>query len=82
MTLIGPVQQRNEFLRRVEMIPEQIWDRKITLQVLLMGQGTGSATSFAWSMARLIRLVVNAGRNPDTPKELAARYLDRNGEDK
>jgi glucoamylase len=62
------------------MIPEQIWDRKITLQVLLMGQGTGSATRFAWSMAQFIRLAVNisAGRNPDTPKEVAARYLNRN----
>jgi glucoamylase len=64
------------------MLPEQIWDR---MEVspggnLRFGQGTGSATPLAWSMAQFIRLAVNlqAGRNLDTPKVVADRYLGRN----
>jgi glucoamylase len=43
------------------MIPEQVWDRaEPTASHFVFGQGTGSATPLAWSMAQFIRLVVCA----------------------
>jgi glucoamylase len=69
------------------MIPEQVWDKKGTRQtdfqfspVLKFGEGTGSATPLAWSMAQFIRLITNlkAGRNLDTPDVVYDRYF-RNG---
>jgi glucoamylase len=41
------------------MIPEQVWDRaEPTQSHFAFGEGTGSATPLAWSMAQFIRLVV------------------------
>jgi glucoamylase len=69
------------------MIPEQIWDKKETPNAdsqfspnLKFGEGTGSATPLAWSMAQFIRLAVNlqAGKNLDTPDIVYNRYV-RNG---
>jgi glucoamylase len=41
------------------MIPEQVWDRAAPTQFhFAFGEGTGSATPLAWSMAQFIRLVV------------------------
>jgi len=41
------------------MIPEQVWDRANPTQShFAFGEGTGSATPLAWSMAQFIRLVV------------------------
>jgi glucoamylase len=60
------------------MIPEQVWDRPASPRPeFRMGEGTGSATPLAWSMAQFIRLAVNLqeGRNLDTPDIVAARYL-------
>ena len=62
------------------MIPEQVWDKaESPVPELRFGEGTGSATPLAWSMAQFIRLAVNlqAGRNLDTPDIVAARYLKR-----
>lgn len=69
------------------MIPEQIWDKKETPQNidrqfipdLKLGEGTGSATPLAWSMAQFIRLATNlkAGRNLDTPQIVYDRYVKR-----
>ena len=44
---------------------------------LKFGEGTGSATPLAWSMAQFIRLAVNlkAGRNLDTPQIVYDRYV-------
>src|SRR5258706_11962053 len=66
------------------MIPEQVWDTKeIPKNVdkqfvpeLKFGEGTGSATPLAWSMAQFIRLAMNikAGRNLDTPQVVYDRY--------
>ncbi|HEY0048551.1 MAG TPA: glycoside hydrolase family 15 protein, partial [Pyrinomonadaceae bacterium] len=65
------------------MIPEQIWDKKEAPKAdsqfspnLKFGEGTGSATPLAWSMAQFIRLAVNLreGRNPDTPDVVYNRY--------
>jgi glucoamylase len=67
------------------MIPEQIWDKadapknidKQFVPELKFGEGTGSATPLAWSMAQFIRLAVNlqAGKNLDTPDVVYNRYV-------
>ncbi len=67
------------------MIPEQIWDSPIVPKTvdnqfvpdLKFGEGTGSATPLAWSMAQFIRLAVNlqAGKNLDTPDLVYNRYV-------
>ncbi len=73
------------------MIPEQIWDKrevpnadKQFVPELKFGEGTGSATPLAWSMAQFIRLAVNlqAGRNLDTPDIVYNRYVLGNGNKK
>jgi glucoamylase len=66
------------------MIPEQIWDKPTAppnadrrfMPLLKFGEGTGSATPLAWSMAQFIRLATNlkAGRNLDTPQIVYDRY--------
>ncbi|MDX6612244.1 MAG: glucoamylase [Blastocatellia bacterium] len=60
------------------MIPEQVWDRNESPRPeLRFGEGTGSATPLAWSMAQFIRLATNISRrqNIETPRIVAARYL-------
>ncbi len=67
------------------MIPEQVWDKKEMpksadkqfVPELKFGEGTGSATPLAWSMAQFIRLATNlkAGRNLDTPQVVFDRYV-------
>lgn len=69
------------------MIPEQVWDKKEApknidkqfIPELKFGEGTGSATPLAWSMAQFIRLATNlkAGRNLDTPDVVYERYAGR-----
>ncbi|MFL6282615.1 MAG: glucan 1,4-alpha-glucosidase, partial [Pyrinomonadaceae bacterium] len=59
------------------MIPEQVWDRPESPRPeFRFGEGTGSATPLAWSMAQFVRLATNLqeGRNLDTPDIVAARY--------
>jgi glucoamylase len=59
------------------MIPEQVWDRKESPRPeLRFGEGTGSATPLAWSMAQFIRLAINLkqGHNTETPNATTARY--------
>ena len=59
------------------MIPEQGWDRESPAAEFHFGSGTGSATPLAWSMAQFIRLAMNlkSGRDVETPRIVAARYL-------
>ncbi len=66
------------------MIPEQVWDKKEVPKAdsqfspnLKFGEGTGSATPLAWSMAQFIRLAVNLqkGKNLDTPDVVYNRYV-------
>jgi glucan 1,4-alpha-glucosidase len=60
------------------MIPEQVWDQpQAPKPSFRFGEGTGSATPLAWSMAQYIRLVLNikSGRNLETPQVVAERYL-------
>ncbi|HEV8593215.1 MAG TPA: glycoside hydrolase family 15 protein [Pyrinomonadaceae bacterium] len=69
------------------MIPEQVWDKNEVptnydrefVPELKFGEGTGSATPLAWSMAQFIRLAVNlkAGKNLDTPQVVYDRYVKR-----
>jgi glucoamylase len=59
------------------MIPEQVWDRpESPSEAFRFGEGTGSATPLAWSMAQFIRLAINLqhGRNLETPDLVAQRY--------
>jgi glucoamylase len=60
------------------MLPEQVWDKPHgPNRDLKFGEGTGSATPLAWSMAQFIRLAVNvrARRNLDMPDIVATRYV-------
>lgn len=60
------------------MIPEQVWDRQQNPRASSrFGEGTGSATPLAWSMAQFIRLAINvaAGHNVETPRATLARYV-------
>ena len=62
------------------MIPEQVWDLKISPDARFrFGAGTGAATPLAWSMAQFIRLAMNIerGRNLETPKVVLERYVKR-----
>jgi glucan 1,4-alpha-glucosidase len=57
------------------MIPEQVWDRPDAFG-LTFGEGTGSATPLAWSMAQFVRLArsIDAGRPVEQPRWVARRY--------
>ena len=68
------------------MIPEQVWDSaKVPIADLQFspnlkfGEGTGSATPLAWSMAQFIRLAANlkTGRGLDTPDIVFDRYAGK-----
>jgi glucoamylase len=59
------------------MIPEQVWDQHESPRPeLRFGEGTGSATPLAWSMAQFIRLALNvrARRNLETPTIVRRRF--------
>jgi len=58
------------------LIPEQVWDQP-NGNGFTLGQGTGSATPLAWSMAQFVRLAlsISAGRDVETPAVVAARYV-------
>lgn len=61
------------------MIPEQVWDlKRVPSSKFKFGEGTGSATPLAWSMAQFIRLAMNLreGRNLETPKVVLDRYVN------
>ncbi|HYY94729.1 MAG TPA: glucan 1,4-alpha-glucosidase [Pyrinomonadaceae bacterium] len=65
------------FANAGRMIPEQVWDKTESPRPdLRFGEGTGSATPLAWSMAQFIRLAANLqeGRNLDTPDPVSTRY--------
>ena len=59
------------------MIPEQIWDKPNW--AFPFGEGAGSATPLAWSMAQYIRLAMNLkrGMNLDTPDIVWRRYVSK-----
>lgn len=57
------------------MIPEQVWDQP-SADGFTFGQGTGSATPLAWSMAQFVRLAqsISAGKPVETPTLVQSRY--------
>ena len=57
------------------MIPEQVWDQPDG-HGFRFGEGTGSATPLAWSMAQFVRLAVSidAGRPVERPEVVTRRY--------
>ena len=57
------------------LIPEQCWDRSDAFG-FTFGEGTGSATPLAWSMAQFVRLAnsIDAGCPVETPGIVAGRY--------
>jgi glucoamylase len=60
------------------MLPEQIWDKQASPRAeFRFGEGTGSATPLAWSMAGYVRLAASIaeGRNIMLPDIVAARYV-------
>jgi glucan 1,4-alpha-glucosidase len=59
------------------LIPEQVWDRA-DAHGFEFGEGTGSATPLAWSMAQFVRLAhsIDAGAPVETPAPVADRYAD------
>ena len=58
------------------LIPQQVWDQP-SGNGFTLGQGTGSATPLAWSMAQFVRLAVSisARRDVETPAVVASRYV-------
>lgn len=62
------------------MIPEQVWDQPSTGQ-FTFGEGTGSATPLAWSMAQFVRLArsIDAGKPVETPTLVSDRYVNGGG---
>ncbi|MGM0591645.1 MAG: glycoside hydrolase family 15 protein, partial [Halobacteriota archaeon] len=69
-----------EFANSGRMLAEQVWDREhATDYDWQFGEGTGSATPLAWSMAQFVRLAhgVDAGEPVETPAFVRERYLGR-----
>jgi glucoamylase len=69
-----------QFANAGGMIPEQVWDQAdSTASGFVFGQGTGSATPLAWSMAQYLRLVVCAEekRIVETPSIVAEHFLKK-----
>lgn len=80
ISIIAPKEawRRRHFANKGGMIPEQAWDRaEATPARFVFGEGTGSATPLAWSMAQFIRLVVCAEekRIVEQPDVVAAHFL-------
>jgi glucoamylase len=66
------------FANEALMLPEQVWDKSQNANPnLVLGEGAGSATPLAWSMAQFVRLTVNlrANKNLETPKVVYNRYV-------
>lgn len=62
------------------MIPEQVWDQADpTPSHFVFGEGTGSATPLAWSMAQFLRLAVCAEEKKvvETPSIVAEHFLGK-----
>ncbi|MFZ3331239.1 MAG: glucan 1,4-alpha-glucosidase [Candidatus Acidiferrales bacterium] len=67
-----------QFANAGGMIPEQVWDRaEPTQSHFVFGEGTGSATPLAWSMAQFIRLVIcsQEKRIVEQPSIVADHFL-------
>lgn len=60
------------------LIPEQVWDRD-NAHGFTKGEGTGSATPLAWSMAQFVRLAISIdkGRPVETPAVVVDHFKNR-----
>jgi glucan 1,4-alpha-glucosidase len=70
----------SEFANSGRMIAEQVWDREHGTEYnWTFGEGTGSATPLAWSMAQYVRLAhgIDAGEPVETPAFVKRRYQER-----
>ncbi|MFW6437309.1 MAG: glycoside hydrolase family 15 protein, partial [Halococcoides sp.] len=68
-----------QFANSGRMIAEQVWDRQVETEYgWEFGEGTGSATPLAWSMAQFVRLAhgVSAGDPVETPAIVRERYQE------
>jgi glucoamylase len=64
------------------LIPEQVWDRPDGgPQRFAFGEGTGSATPLAWSLAQFVRLAqgIAAGKPVERPQVVVDRYRVNRG---
>ncbi|MFB6244470.1 MAG: glycoside hydrolase family 15 protein, partial [Halobaculum sp.] len=70
----------SSFANSGRMIAEQVWDREVSTDYdWEYGEGTGSATPLAWSMAQFVRLAhgIDEGEPAETPAFVASRYRER-----
>lgn len=77
---LGRLDAMAGFANEGRMIPEQVWDVAASPGPdFKFGEGAGSATPLAWSMAQFIRLAssIAEGRNLAQPDIVAARYAKR-----
>ncbi|WP_411963630.1 glycoside hydrolase family 15 protein [Haloferax sp. YSMS24] len=68
------------FANSGRMLAEQVWDREhSTAFNWEFGEGTGSATPLAWSMAGFVRLAhgIDAGEPVEMPTFVRDRYVER-----
>ncbi|UIO99054.1 glycoside hydrolase family 15 protein [Halobaculum sp. CBA1158] len=82
-----PALEPTELLRTMQrfansgrMIAEQVWDRDYPTEYDWgYGEGTGSATPLAWSMAQFVRLAhgIDADEPAETPAFVRERFLER-----
>jgi len=66
------------FANSGRMLPEQVWDvERPSDYNWEFGEGTGSATPLAWSMAQFVRLAhgIDEGKPIETPDVVRRRYL-------
>ncbi|MFC7096268.1 glycoside hydrolase family 15 protein [Halobaculum marinum] len=74
------LQTMQQFANSGRMIAEQVWDRDYRTEYdWEYGEGTGSATPLAWSMAQYVRLAhgIDAGEPVETPTFVRERFLER-----
>ncbi|SEL70033.1 glycoside hydrolase family 15 protein [Haloferax larsenii] len=68
------------FANSGRMLAEQVWDREhATAYNWEFGEGTGSATPLAWSMAQFVRLAhsIDVGEPVEMPKFVQNRYVEQ-----
>ena len=72
------------FANSGRMLAEQVWDRQHATEYNWeFGEGTGSATPLAWSMAQYVRLAhgIDAGQPVEMPAFVYDRYVERDRPD-
>jgi GH15 family glucan-1,4-alpha-glucosidase len=73
------LQTMQGFANSGRMLAEQVWDRQTATEYNWdFGEGTGSATPLAWSMAQYVRLAhgIDAGEPVEMPTFVRERYIE------